>query len=195
MAGNRKIPNIGRDDDHSHWSRLAGTVTPLRRNRHRPGIAGMAAPAPESGPRDEAPGEGTAGRPGGGPVPPAPRQAPAGPPLPINLDHQGFGGISKADARRVKSGRARIDDRIDLHGMTLHQAAQALRGFIQTANGRGDRTLLVVTGKGRGGMGVIRQHLPRWLGDPPLEGLVLAYGRAQPRDGGSGAFYVRLRGR
>ena len=190
MAGKRTIRDTGPDDDQADWRRLASTVTPLRRNRHRSGLPER---APEPGPRDEPPGEGPAA--GGGRVPaqPAARSAPG--PAPINLDQHGFGGISKADAQRIKSGRMPVDGRIDLHGMTLHQAAQALRGFVRAAAGRGDRTLLVVTGKGRGGMGVIRQHLPRWLGDPPLVGLVLAFSRAQPRDGGAGAFYVRLRSR
>ena len=202
MAGKKTIRDTGRDDDQAHWRKLAGTVTPLRRNRYRPGVAGRTGLVPDPAVREESPGADAPARPGrgGGHVPPGPaaRGAPAGPPGPpgpINLDNRGFGGISRADAQRVKSGRARIDDRIDLHGMALHQAVQALRGFVQTAAGRGDRTLLVVTGKGRGGMGVIRQHLPKWLEDPPLRGLVLAFGQAQPRDGGSGAFYVRLRGR
>ena len=199
MAGKKTTRDTSRDDDHAHWRELAGTVTPLRRNRYRPGIAGRTGQAPKPTVPDESPEEGRPARPGrgSGHISPGPAAsgAPAGPPGPINLDNRGFGGISRADAQRVKSGSMPIDDRIDLHGMTLHQAAGALRGFLQAAAGRGDRTLLVVTGKGRGGMGVIRQHLPRWLGDPPLRGLVLAFSQAQPRDGGSGAFYVRLRGR
>ena len=178
-----------RDEDEAHWRKLAETVTPLRRNRRKPKTAGTPAdPAPpsERGPEN-------AKRP---PPRRAPAQnAPVGKPVPANLDGRGFGGISRADARRVKSGNAHIDDKIDLHGMTLAEAEMSLRRFILDAASSGARTVLVVTGKGLGGKGVIRQHLPVWLHGAPLQNRILAYCHAQPRDGGSGAYYVRLRGK
>ena len=42
---------------------------------------------------------------------------------------------------------------------------------------------------------VLRSALPEWLGDPRLEGRVLACAPAQPGDGGRGATYVLLRRR
>ena len=189
MAKKSANRDTGPDADAAHWRMVADTVTPLRRRRRSPAIdRGAAAPAPPppAPPPEAGPGKEAAVEP-----PPPIRQAPA----PADLDRPGYGGISRADARRIRSGKSGIHDRIDLHGMTLDQAGRSLRQFIETAAGRGDRTVLVVTGKGRGGTGVIRQHLPQWLRQPPLGGLVLAYCRAQPRDGGSGAYYIRLRGR
>ena len=195
MANNR---TTGESDD-ALWRRMADTVTPLRRGRHRAPADDPQKeepdpePDPESGPPGKAgeasaTGSGDAMRPPG-PAPGARRRGPA------DLDLRGFGGISRADARRIKAGKAAIHASIDLHGMTLHQASRSLSRFIVDAAGRGDRTVLVVTGKGRGGTGVIRQHLPQWLRQDPVDDLVVAYCQAQPRDGGSGAYYVRLRSR
>ena len=50
----------------------------------------------------------------------------------------------------------------------------------------------MITGKGAG---VLKGHVPGWLKNPPLSGLVLALAEARPADGGSGAFYVLLRRR
>ena len=189
MANNR---TTGESDD-ALWRRMADTVTPLRRNRQRAPTDEALQEEPEPGPPEET-GETQAARSGAmrlppGPPPGARRRGPA------DLDQRGFGGISRADARRIKTGKTAIHASIDLHGMTLHQASRSLSRFILDAAGRGDRTVLVVTGKGRGGTGVIRQHLPQWLGQHPVDDHVVAYCQAQPRDGGSGAYYVRLRSR
>ena len=189
MANNRTIP----ESDDTHWRRMAGTVTPLRRNRHSPVTARGPLSEPESKP-PEADAKPRKTKVGAGAPPPAQPEPAVIRNAPADLDQRGYGGISRADARRIKLGRAPINGTIDLHGMTLHQAGQSLRRFILDSADRGDRTLLVVTGKGRGGMGVIRQQLPGWLRQPPVDNLVLAFCHAQPRDGGSGAYYVRLRG-
>lgn len=86
-----------------------------------------------------------------------------------------------------------IDARIDLHGMTRASAQDALYGFLDRAHGRGHRCVLVITGKGTGGGGVLRRELPLWLNESRLRPLVLSIQPAQPRHGGGGAFYVLLR--
>ena len=66
---------------------------------------------------------------------------------------------------------------------------------------RGDRTLLVITGKGLKktedyqifDRGVLRAMLPVWLGEPELAPFIAGWHRAAPDHGGEGAFYVRLR--
>ena len=35
--------------------------------------------------------------------------------------------------------------------------------------------MLVITGKGRAGDGVLRREVPLWFGQPPLDRLVIAY--------------------
>jgi len=104
-------------------------------------------------------------------------------------------GIDRRTADRFRRGRMEIDGRIDLHGMTQEQAHGALTGFIRASAVQGRRCLLVITGKGTRGEGVIRRALPHWLGDAMLRPLILAYVQAQPQHGGQGAFYVLLRRR
>jgi DNA-nicking Smr family endonuclease len=105
--------------------------------------------------------------------------------------------------KQLAQGRSAIDQSIDLHGMTQAQAHQALRGFLTHAQGRGDRLVLVVTGKGapKGrGMesinfepGVLRRSVPHWLQAPDMRAIVLGFEEAGRAHGGSGALYVRLR--
>ncbi len=104
-------------------------------------------------------------------------------------------GIDRRTADRFRRGRMEIDGRIDLHGMTLEQAHGALTGFLRAGAVQGRRCVLVITGKGTRGEGVIRRSLPHWLGDAMVRPLILAYTPAQPQHGGQGAFYVLLRRR
>ena len=56
---------------------------------------------------------------------------------------------------------------------------------------RGDRTIIVVTGAGRAGQGVLKQRLPDWLAE--LRPLIAGYAQAHRQHGGAGAFYVFLK--
>lgn len=104
--------------------------------------------------------------------------------------------------RNMVRGRIDPDGRIDLHGMTLAQAHPELIHFILTAQDRGYRLVLVITGKGKhrddGGpipvrMGVLRHQVPQWLRLPPLSAVVMQITEAHLRHGGAGAYYVYLR--
>ena len=55
------------------------------------------------------------------------------------------------------------------------------------------RTILIITGKGKEGTGVLRNKLPGWLKSDFCSPYILAFGQAKEKDGGSGAFYIRLR--
>lgn len=102
-------------------------------------------------------------------------------------------GIDQASARRLTKGAFEIDARLDLHGKTEAQAHRILQQFIQSQSRLGARTLLVITGKGAQGQGLLRKKVPDWLQDYPLKSHVLALSQASPKDGGGGALYVRLR--
>ena len=102
-------------------------------------------------------------------------------------------GIDNASARRLVKGVFEIDDQIDLHGQTEAQAHRQLQQFILRASSRHLRTLLIITGKGAQGRGVLRRKVPEWLKDEPLKSHILAISQASPKDGGGGALYVRLR--
>lgn len=102
-----------------------------------------------------------------------------------------YDGVDAATAKRVHRGEYPIAMRLDLHGMRREDAEDALREALENAYHDGERCLLVITGKGREGAGVLREALPRWLED--AKRFVLAYDMAQPKHGGSGAFYVLVK--
>ena len=123
-------------------------------------------------------------------VPPPLAPKPVAPPL----ERGQVAGVDKRQAERLRRGKTEIEGRIDLHGMTLENAHRRLTDFLEDAQDAGKRAVLVVTGKGvREGTGVIRMQVPRWLNEPRLRPLVLAYESAQPKDGGMGALYILLR--
>jgi len=58
---------------------------------------------------------------------------------------------------------------------------------------QGWRAVLVITGKGALGDGVLRRHTPEWLAQPPLREHIAGISEAHRRHGGEGALYVALR--
>ncbi len=129
------------------------------------------------------------------PAPFATEPAPARAALP-DLTPGAFAGIDKRSALRLKRGQTPIEDRLDLHGMIQAEAHRALNDFVAEAEAAGNRCVLVITGKGRGGSGgVLWRMVPHWLNQAPLRSLILGVAQAQPRDGGSGALYLLLRRR
>ncbi|MFD0916984.1 Smr/MutS family protein [Pseudahrensia aquimaris] len=95
--------------------------------------------------------------------------------------------------KKLAKGRLDVDARLDLHGMTSDRARFALVDFLELSRAAGHRIVLVITGKGMDGRGVLRQSLPHWLELPPCTHLVNGFRVAHPTHGGDGAFYVRLR--
>ena len=55
--------------------------------------------------------------------------------------------------------------------------------------------MLVITGKGAQGDGVLRRHVPDWLASPPIRQHVAGISEAHRRHGGEGALYVALKRR
>ena len=53
--------------------------------------------------------------------------------------------------------------------------------------------MLVITGKGKEGQGVLRRNFLLWLESPGARRLVSGYAESHPKHGGAGAFYVFLR--
>lgn len=104
-------------------------------------------------------------------------------------------GFDRATETKLRKGKLDIEGRIDLHGMTQDEAYRALTRFVSRAHAQHKRTLLVITGKGRlsQGGGVLRRLLPLWVAQADLKTSVLACTPAATKDGGEGAFYLRLR--
>jgi len=117
--------------------------------------------------------------------PPAPKPRPktAGP----------LQGIEPKRARLI--ARQELEARIDLHGLDQDRAKAALIGFVERAFADGRRAVLVITGKGRQGSGVLRERTPEWLADQRIRSMVAGVLPAHPRHGGEGAIYVALKRR
>jgi DNA-nicking Smr family endonuclease len=171
------------DEDRVLWKVFARAVTPLRRN--------------ESGDEPDQSGA-------------APRQAgrETAPPRPVvrhsPKTHQAP-ALAQFDRRlrqRLARGRAEIDARLDLHGMTQQQAHAALLRFLHWAQASDVRLALVVPGKGSGSAtatgserGVLRRQVPLWLSLPEFRRFIVSFEQAHVGHGGAGAFYLWLRRR
>lgn len=101
--------------------------------------------------------------------------------------------IDRRTHGRIKRGQKKIEARLDLHGLRQEEAHDRLIAFVEKSCAAQKRLLLVITGKGERGQGVLRQNVPRWLKDSHFSSKILMIEPAQIKDGGSGAFYVFLR--
>lgn len=95
--------------------------------------------------------------------------------------------------KATRRGKVKYERKIDLHDFTQEQAFSRLENCLHTAHRRGQRSVLVVTGKGVNLQGVLRRNLPLWLSDARLRPLIASYAPAHIRHGGAGAFYVFLK--
>ncbi len=113
-------------------------------------------------------------------------------------------GVNGATEERLRKGLLEPDAKLDLHGMTEAAAYRALSRFLSGARQRGNRLILVVTGKGNprkdedaswmvSPHGVLKQMVPRWLKEPELAAMIASTKTAHLRHGGAGALYVYLR--
>lgn len=101
--------------------------------------------------------------------------------------------IEPGRRHRIAKERDPIGAHIDLHGMDQARARTVLEAFIFRSWNEGMRAVLVITGKGVRGDGVLRRQTPEWLADPRLRDVVAGISEAQRRHGGAGALYVALK--
>jgi DNA-nicking Smr family endonuclease len=178
-------------EDRRIWSRVTGTVTPPRKRKaarvqtdaaHVEVMAQVLSaletrPAPKPLPKRKT----TPAAPLAQTRPASPR--PAAAPEDVEPNRK----------RRLTRERDPIEARIDLHGFGRFEAEDQLRGFLTASQARGMRAVLVITGQGRLGGGVIRAAFAEWMHAPALRSVVSGYTVAHQRHGGNGAFYVTLR--
>ena len=174
----------GDDDDEALWEKVAGTASPLKRGRDAPAPKPAIAKAkPPQVPRPTQPA-------------PMPTPKPAHVPRAAPLDRQ--------TSRQLDKGKLEVEARLDLHGLRQRDAHAQLRRFLKTAQAKGLKHVLVITGKGANqeaaksfyeeeARGVLRQAVPQWLSDPEFASIVVSFSQAPRRLGGEGALYVRLR--
>jgi DNA-nicking Smr family endonuclease len=100
---------------------------------------------------------------------------------------------NRGGEKRVRRGKLEIGASLDLHGHTQDTGRAALGRFLRAAAKRGDRTVIVITGAGRGGEGVLKRALPEWLVSADLRALVSGFAQAHRTHGGAGAYYIFLK--
>jgi DNA-nicking Smr family endonuclease len=165
-----------RPDELNLWARVAATVHPAPGRRALPiapkseGDAGGAIPPPAAPPRVAAPRSHVR------------RQVP-------------LEAIEPGRMRWLARDHDRLGPRLDLHGMDQDRARAMLTDFLLRARDDGWRAVLVITGKGSRGDGVLRRMTPEWLAGPELRDLVSGVSEAHRRHGGEGALYVALKRR
>lgn len=193
MAKRRKTVT---DEDRALWKAVASTVTPLRQEKQsllrqsmerlaEQDLAGPASKSIKPVWTTGLPGE--AGQKHPLKRPSAKGASPAGP-----APHH---PIDRTTSKKIAKGKQAIDARLDLHGMTQERARATLLSFLQMAHAMDHRIVLVITGKGRQGGGILRQRVPDWLHQPQFAELANGYQEAHASHGGSGALYIRIRRR
>jgi DNA-nicking Smr family endonuclease len=102
--------------------------------------------------------------------------------------------------RRLSRGLISPESSIDLHGHSLSGAYDRLDHGLDHAIRRGDRVLLLITGKPPRpeserphARGAIRAAVGDWLASSRHADRIAAVRAAHPRHGGSGALYIILR--
>jgi len=172
-------------DEAQLWARVMATVKPLR-------AISVAAHIPEPAPATVA---ASVRQPGTVPTPRPPERIGAKRPAP-----HGAATLDGSWDRKILRGLVMPDSSIDLHGHTLASAHMLLDQGLDQAIRRGDRVLLLVTGKPPRpeserphARGAIRAAVADWLGASRHADAIAAVRGAHPRHGGQGALYIVLR--
>lgn len=160
------------------WAKVASTIRPLH---------GKTQPSPETEP-----------------APPARK------PAAITLRGKPAAPVRRARAigktldatwdRKLLSGAVEPERTVDLHGMNLDSAWQAIDDSLERAIARGERVVLLITGHHRPGeppvaRGKIRAAVHDWLAASRHAPSIAAVRGAHRRHGGAGSLYLVLRRR
>jgi DNA-nicking Smr family endonuclease len=101
-------------------------------------------------------------------------------------------GLGADVVRKLREGRWSIQRQLDLHGLRIDEAREALGQFVRESHQLGLRCVRVVHGKGLGSPGrapVLKGRVLRWL---VQKSEVMAFVQARPAEGGAGALVVLL---
>lgn len=183
-SGDGKRRRVLSSEERVLWTSVTKSIAPLRESSPAgediPTESGVARPAPAA----VKPVQNTPAQPAQKVLSPLAPLAPLAP-------------LGRRMKQRVARGKESIDGRLDLHGLTQSEAHAALLRFLRTASARGARLVLVITGKGvrvsDGERGVLKRHVPQWLGLPEFRAFVIGFEGAHIAHGGEGALYVRVR--
>ena len=167
-------------DEAELWARVAATIRPLSRD-------------PEPSPKPEVqPAKPVEKSPR--PRPPLARKSPPPPPPRPKVGTTLDGTWDK----KLAGGSVEPDRVLDLHGMNLDGAWNAIDRALDRAISGGDRVLLLITGHHRPGAppverGRIRAAVHDWLAASRHAPKIAAVRGAHRRHGGGGSLYIILR--
>jgi DNA-nicking Smr family endonuclease len=183
-----------RPDELRVWGVVAATVHPLP-GRETPKAPDEALPSPLRG---GSPSEARSGGKIRGQNTERGDHAPHFPTLTASRSvppHKGEGKklIEPNRQHRIAREREEIGARLDLHGLDQDRARLVLEDFLRRAWDEGYRAVLVITGKGVQGDGVLRRRAPEWLAARHLAPIVAGISEAHRKHGGEGAMYVALK--
>ena len=102
-------------------------------------------------------------------------------------------GLQRRTLKKLRRGMIVVNAELDLHGMTVPIARDAIAGFLHECRRRHIQCVRIIHGKGLGSRHrgpVLKQKVGHWL---QQRDEVLAYCSARAYDGGTGAVYVLLR--
>ena len=102
-------------------------------------------------------------------------------------------GLSKRNIKELKTGKFKVQSKLDLHGYRLKEAEILFFEFLKNNFNLKKRNILVISGKGEHDKGKIKHSIPIWVTSQSLSPLIYFYSFAAPKDGGNGAYYIRLR--
>jgi DNA-nicking Smr family endonuclease len=104
-------------------------------------------------------------------------------------------GVNPEVARRLHRGDFSLQDHIDLHGLRVHDAHEAVDGFLSKSVASGKSAVLIIHGRGLSSPAepILKSKVYRWLTTSPWHKWVIAFTSARLCDGGAGATYVLLR--
>ncbi len=103
-------------------------------------------------------------------------------------------GLPPDICKKLRRGDWTVQNHIDLHGLRVDPAREAVMQFLKASQKSGARCVRIVHGKGygsEGGHSVLKEKVRRWLKQCDC---VMAFAEAQEIDGGSGALIVLLKG-
>ena len=105
-------------------------------------------------------------------------------------------GLNPIIMGKIRRGLFSVQAHLDLHGLTVREAEEAVREFVNEALVLRYRCILLVHGRGlnsKDQIPVLKKRMEAILLKGPVKKHILAFTTAQPHDGGTGASYVLLR--
>jgi DNA-nicking Smr family endonuclease len=105
-------------------------------------------------------------------------------------------GINPLILEKLRRGRFSIQSHLDLHGLTVKEAEEAVQDFIVESIALRRRCVLLIHGRGlnsKDQIPVLKKRMEAILLRGPVRKAILAFTSARPVDGGAGASYVLLR--